>query len=238
MYGLAEPSTGKSTTPATPPSSLLLETRCRAASRRLSSSRGTPLCGTARCNRSAAGNGVADSAAAAATAAAATRRSAATATSGGLIGRASRSGCRAGGGRSPTPDAGSRTERGCSAARVAVAKFCGSFSRRAPRKRRKFYGTAYITPPRDPNLRRSWELRGLSVKGRGKGLRVGCCVRARRPLHSASLRHFYNVDCFSSSLAWPLPVSGRLSFLPLTKVMGLICFSIMLWFVQRGAAKL
>lgn len=76
------------------------------------------------------------------------------------------------------------------------------------------------------------------MKGRGKGLRVGCCVRARRPLHSASLRHFYNVDCFSSSLAWPLPVSGRLSFLPLTKVMGLVCFPIMLWFVQRGADKL
>lgn len=89
MYGLAEPSTGKSTTPATPPSSPLLELRCRAQSRRFSSSRATPLCGTARCSASAAGSNGTEAAAAAPaprSAATATAATTATATSGGLIG--------------------------------------------------------------------------------------------------------------------------------------------------------
>uniref|UniRef100_A0A0A9D3R5 Uncharacterized protein n=1 Tax=Arundo donax TaxID=35708 RepID=A0A0A9D3R5_ARUDO len=86
MYGLAEPSTGKSTTPATagaPPSSPLLALRCRALSRSLRCSIGTPLWGTARSSVSAAGNGSAAAAAPRPTSSAATTS---TATSGGLIG--------------------------------------------------------------------------------------------------------------------------------------------------------
>jgi hypothetical protein len=89
MYGLAEPSTGKSTTPATeeePPRSPLLA--CRALSRSMRYSMRTPLCGNARSSLKAAGAGpaAAEEAATARSATTATAIAIATATSGGLIG--------------------------------------------------------------------------------------------------------------------------------------------------------
>jgi hypothetical protein len=87
MYGLAEPSTGKSTTPATeeePPRSPLLA--CRALSRSMRCSMRTPLCGNARSSLKAAGAGPAAAEEAATTRSAATATAIATATSGSLIG--------------------------------------------------------------------------------------------------------------------------------------------------------